>query len=114
MQNFCLPFFAFLLEHSLTSQVTFSRFRLSFLSDLFFSLKLFANIKSIAADLCQGPDRRVRSAAGYASAGQWFESRRGQFFFYAPVVQEQLFRPFSFEVRLAARVLKQLGPGFCF
>ena len=51
--NFLLDgFCAFLLEHSLTSQVTFSRFRSSFLSDLYCShseIKLVANIKSIAA-----------------------------------------------------------------
>ena len=44
-------FCAVLLEHSLTSQVTFSRYRSSFLSDLYCSrseLKL-AEIKSIAA-----------------------------------------------------------------
>ena len=43
---------AFLLEHSLTSQVTFSRFRSSFSSDLdcsHFEVKLVADIKAVAA-----------------------------------------------------------------
>ena len=52
MQIFAGPFCAFLLERSLTSQVTFSRFRSSFLSDLYCfhsEVKLVANIKSVTA-----------------------------------------------------------------
>ena len=48
LDRFC----AFLLEHSLTSQVTFSRFRSSFLSDVYCAhteVKLFAKMKSISA-----------------------------------------------------------------
>ena len=49
---FAWPFCAFLLEHSLISRMTFSRFRSSFLSDLFCShseVKLVANTKSVVA-----------------------------------------------------------------
>ena len=53
IQNSSLDrFCAFLLEHSLTSHVTFSRFGSSFLSDFFCShseVKLVAYIKSVAA-----------------------------------------------------------------
>ena len=73
-------FCAFLLEHSLTSQVTFSRFRSSFLSDLYCShseVKLAAKIKLIAAFQQAGTDVRVGSASGEGSGGPWFESRRG-------------------------------------
>ena len=47
MQIFRLTFCAFLLELSFTSQVTFSRFRSSVVSDLYcshFEVKLVANI----------------------------------------------------------------------
>ena len=51
--NFLLDYFsAFILENFLTSQVIFSRFRSSVLSDLYFThseVKLVANIKSVAA-----------------------------------------------------------------
>ena len=48
LDRFC----SFVLEHSLTFQVTFSRFRSSFLNDLYCSyseVKLVAKIKAIAA-----------------------------------------------------------------
>ena len=54
---FAGPFCDFLLEHSLTSQVTFSRFRSSFLTDLYCpqsEVKLVANVKSVAAYKKQG------------------------------------------------------------
>ena len=52
MQFFRLTILRFFLEHSMTSQVTFSRFRSSFLSNLCCShseVKLVANIKSVTA-----------------------------------------------------------------
>ena len=45
-----------------------------------FSLKLFANIKSITAKQIYGPDSRMGSAFGYGAGGQWFESRWGEMF----------------------------------
>ena len=57
MQIFHLTILRFFLEHSLTSQVTFSRFRSSFLSDLYCShseVKLVANIKSVTAKQNKG------------------------------------------------------------
>ena len=65
MQIFASRFCAFLLEHSLTSLVTFSRFSSSFLSDLCCShseIKLVAKIKLVAARRKQGTDSRVGSA----------------------------------------------------
>ena len=79
MQFFAWPFCAFLLELSLTSQVTFSRFRSSFLSDLYYShseVKLFSKIKSIAALQEEGLDSRVGSASDQGAGGQWFEFQR--------------------------------------
>ena len=69
---FFLPdrFCAFLLKHSLTSQVTFSRFRSLFLSGLYCShseVKIVAEIKSIAAWQQEGHDSLVDSASGEES-----------------------------------------------
>ena len=74
---FAWQFCDFLREHSLTSQVTFHAFVLHFWVILLRSVKLVANIKSVAALQQKGPDRRVDSASGYGSRIQWFESRRG-------------------------------------
>ena len=55
-------FCAFLLEHSLTSQVNFSRLRSSFLSDLYCfdsELKPAANIKLVAVYQLEGLDSQV-------------------------------------------------------
>ena len=65
--------------------MTFSRFRSSFLSDLYCShsdTKLVAKIISIAAQQEEGPDNRVGSASGQGAGGQWFESRRGKLFLH--------------------------------
>ena len=79
--NFSLDrFCAFLIEHSLTSHVTFSGFRSSFLSDLYCThseVKLVAKIKPIAAWQQEGPEIRLGSASGKGSGVPWFESRRG-------------------------------------
>ena len=94
MQILLDHFGAFLLELSLSSQVTFSRFRSSFLSDLFSShseVKL-VNIKSVAAKQKLWTNSTIGSANGYEAGGQWFESRRGQKSFHPPVVREQFFR----------------------
>ena len=71
----------------MTSQVTFSDFHSSFLSDLFCShseVKLVAYINSVAANEIQGQGSRVVNASGYKSGGQWFESRLGKMFFFSP------------------------------
>ena len=63
--HFSLDHFAFFF---LTSQVTFSRFRSSVLSDIYCSyseVKLVVIINSVAAYQKVGPDRRVGSASGY-------------------------------------------------
>ena len=80
LQIFRLTILSFSSRTLLISQVTFSRLRSAFLSDLFCSLtevKLDAKIKSIAAFLKEGPDSRVGSASGLGAGGQWLESRRG-------------------------------------
>ena len=80
--NFSLDrFCAFFREYS---QVTFSRFRSSFLSGLYCShseVKLAANINSITTNQ-NGPDNRVGSASGQGSGGQLFESQHGQLFLH--------------------------------
>ena len=72
--NFSLVrFCAFLLELSLTSQVTFFSSRYSFLSDLYCShteAKLVAKIKSNPAWQHEGQDSRVGSASGEGEEGQ--------------------------------------------
>ena len=81
MQIFCLTVFAL----SLTSQVTFSRFRSSFLSDLYCSdseVKLVAEITTIAAQQQAGIDSAVGGASGEGSEGSWLQSRRGQMFLH--------------------------------
>ena len=78
-------FFAFLLEHSLTSQVTFSRFHFSFLSDLDCShseVKRVAKIKLIPTLQGEGPDSRVGSASGQGVGCQWLESRLNKLFLH--------------------------------
>ena len=79
--NFSLDRFgASLGKPFLTSQVTFSRFRSSFLSDLYCShseIKLFDKLKSIAALKRQGTNSRVGSVSGEVSGGPWFEFRPG-------------------------------------
>ena len=67
MQIFRLTILHFSSKTFFDSQVTFSRFRSSFLSDLYYShseVKLVANIKSVAAYQQEGPDSRVVSASG--------------------------------------------------
>ena len=79
--NFSLDrFCTFLLEHSLTSEETFSRFR-SFLRDIYCShseVKLVVETKMIAAEQQAGTDNRVGSASGQGAGGPRFASRGGQ------------------------------------
>ena len=91
MQIFCLTILRFFQEHSLTSQVTFSRFHFSFLSDLCCSHskgKLVANIKSVASNQKVGTDSRVGSAYGYGLGAQWFESN-----LFAPAYRSRAILP---------------------
>ena len=80
--NFSLDrFCVFPLEHSLTSQVTFLRFRSSILSDLYCfhsDVKLVANIKSTTAWQQAGTGSRVGTASSEGSGGPFFESRCSQ------------------------------------
>ena len=69
----------------MTSQVTFSRFRSSFLSGLYWShsaVTLVANINWLQHNKSFS-DGAVVSAWGHGSGGQWFESRTGKVF--API-----------------------------
>ena len=78
-------FCVFLLEHSLTSQMTFSRFRSSFVSDLYCShseVKLVVYMKLLAAWQKEGPDSRVSSDSSEQSGSPLFECRRGQLFLH--------------------------------
>ena len=110
--NFSLDHFAvFFLENSLTSQVTFSRFRSSFLSDIKSVAQFFANIKSVAEYQKEGPNSTVGSPYGYEPGGQLLASRWGQMFF-----TRLSFESSSSDIsRFISSVVKTLTkPKFCF
>ena len=72
---FSLCNFELFFWNILTSQVTFSRFRSSFLSHIYCShskVKLVANKKSVAALQKYVMHSAVVSAGGYGSGGHWF------------------------------------------
>ena len=79
LQIFCWTVCDFLLDHSLTSQMTFSSLSLLILSDLYCShstVKLVANIKLFYHIYRKVLIACVASASGYGSGVQWFDSRR--------------------------------------
>ena len=85
LQNFCLNFFCiFLIKHSLSSQVTFLRFRLSlvlFELSLLFSLRSkHVAITKFDFSIAKKTESLDGSASGWESGGPWFETQRMQLF----------------------------------
>ena len=85
MHIFCLSFLRYSSRTSWTSQVTFSRFGSSFLSDLYCShseLKLVAKIRLITAKQEEGTDSRVGSPSGQGVGTQCSEYPRDKLFLH--------------------------------
>ena len=97
----------------MTSQVTFSCFHSSFLSDVYCShseVKPVANIKSVAAALNEVIHSAVDSAGGCGSGGQLFESQRGKVF---STRKEKLIYATAPELNSLACRSRAILPTFC-